>query len=114
MENNRSINTITSSHIFSVNETMTRVHAPIRPSRFLEYKRWPPREMIGNHNKGMRHSLNISWGNTIHVAQPKSVGSPQASSNQHLPANTTTCSPMFISSSYEPLSDPLEVIIHIY
>ncbi|KAL6145022.1 hypothetical protein ACLB2K_055711 [Fragaria x ananassa] len=109
MENNRSINTITSSHIISVNEAMTRVHAPIRPSRFLEDKRWPPREMIGNHNKGMRHSLNISWGNTIHVAQPKSVGSPQASSNQHLPTNTTTCSPKFISSIYEPLSDPLEV-----
>ncbi|KAM5578345.1 two-component response regulator ARR18 [Rosa sericea] len=108
MENHRSINTTTSSHMFSVKEAMTRVNGPIRPSRFLEEKRWPPREMIGNHIRGRRHSVNISWGNTINVTQPNSVGSPQASSNRHLP-NHTTCSPKFISSSYEPLSDPHEV-----
>ncbi|XP_050384627.1 LOW QUALITY PROTEIN: uncharacterized protein LOC126801200 [Argentina anserina] len=109
MKNHRSINTITSSHIFSVKEAVTRIsNGPIRPSsRFLEEKRWPPREMIGNHNKGRRHSLNISWGNTINVAQPKPAGSLQASSSQYL-SNTSTRSPKFVSSSYEPLSDPNE------
>lgn len=94
---------IRSSHMFSAREAMTRVNGPIRPSRFLEEKRWPPREMIGNHMKVIRsHSLNISWRDTIDVAQPNSERSPQASSNVK-----------FISNSYQPLSDPHEVILHI-
>lgn len=89
---------IRSSHMFSAREAMTRVNGPIRLSRFLEEKRWPPREMIGNHMTVRRHSLNISWGDTIDGAQPNSVRSPQSSSNLK-----------FISNSYQPLSDPHEV-----
>lgn len=90
---------IRSSQIFSAREAMTRVNGPIRPSQFLEEKRWPPREMIGNHMNVIRsHCLNISWGDTFDVAQPNSERSPQASSNVK-----------FISNSYQPLSDPHEV-----
>ncbi|KAK9922772.1 hypothetical protein M0R45_031219 [Rubus argutus] len=96
MQNHGSI--IRSSHMFGAREAMTRVNGPIRPSRFLEEKRWPPREMIGNHMKVRRHSLNISWGDTIDVAQANLERSPQACSNLK-----------FISNSYQPLSDPHEV-----
>lgn len=89
--------------MFGAREAMTRVNGPIRPSRFLEEKRWPPREMIGNHMKVRRHSLNISWGDTIDVAQANLERSPQACSNLK-----------FISNSYQPLSDPHEVILHIF
>lgn len=98
---------IRSSHIFHVREAITR-DGPFRPSRFLEEKRWPPCELIGNHTKGRRHLLNFTWGDINYVPQPNNlVWSAKASTiNQHQP---NTCSPKFISSSYEPLSQ-LEVI----
>ncbi|XP_021823024.1 uncharacterized protein LOC110764372 [Prunus avium] len=97
---------IRSSHIFHVREARTR-DGPFRPSRFLEEKRWPPCQLIGNHMKGRRHLLNFTWGDINNVPQPNNlVWSAKASTiNQHQP---NTCSPKFISSSYEPLSQ-LEV-----
>ncbi|KAH0983090.1 hypothetical protein GBA52_010267 [Prunus armeniaca] len=41
---------IKSSNIFHAREAITR-DGPFRPSRFLEEKRWPPCELIGNHMK---------------------------------------------------------------
>ncbi|KAF9590211.1 hypothetical protein IFM89_031866 [Coptis chinensis] len=38
------------------------LNEPIRPSRFLEQKRWPPRDLIDNHHaKNQRFSTNVIW-----------------------------------------------------
>ncbi|XP_016649197.1 PREDICTED: uncharacterized protein LOC103328312 isoform X3 [Prunus mume] len=97
---------IRGSHIFHVREAITRV-GPFRPSRFLEEKRWPPCELIGNHMKGRRHLLSFTWGDINNVPQPDNlVWSAKASTiNQHQP---NTRGPKFISSSYEHLTQ-LEV-----
>ncbi|KAF6174022.1 hypothetical protein GIB67_039973 [Kingdonia uniflora] len=45
-------------------------YGPIRPSRFLEEKRWPPREMIGSQGKNVK--VPISWaGTSCHSLVPQ-------------------------------------------
>lgn len=43
-------------------------NGPIRPSSFLEEKRWPPREFISNHLKEKRVPTDNTWANS--ASQP--------------------------------------------
>ncbi|KAL3522501.1 hypothetical protein ACH5RR_015335 [Cinchona calisaya] len=55
------------SSIFHVMHGSTR-NGPIRPSIFLEEKRWPPREFISNHLKEKRVPTANTWANN--ASQP--------------------------------------------
>ncbi|XP_042479371.1 uncharacterized protein LOC122060242 isoform X2 [Macadamia integrifolia] len=53
------------SHLFDVRNAITATAGPIRRSHFLEEKRWPPRELIGNQAKDrMRNPASIAWAGT--------------------------------------------------
>ncbi|GMN63620.1 hypothetical protein TIFTF001_032700 [Ficus carica] len=77
-----------------VRDAITRAVPPLRPSQFLEEKKWSPREIIGNHR--IRTSqLNFSRGhnNIAHVLA-------QTKANITNPFQLNTCNnPMFGSLS---------------
>lgn len=48
-----------SSHLFDVRDAITG-NGPIRRSQFLEEKKWPPRDIIGNQGKDREIPTNIA------------------------------------------------------
>ncbi|KAI6697233.1 hypothetical protein NL676_017352 [Syzygium grande] len=68
----------------------------MRPSRFLEEKKWPPREFIGSHVTRTRSCSNIYLDDAYNssIAQPSSIWSTMNKFNQ-----TNSCTHMHISSS---------------
>lgn len=91
-------NKLTSSHLFDVREAVTR-NGPIRPSRFLEERKWPPPEMIENQVKD-RINLSNKSSDATYLAQPY-IWSTKARIIKNQP-RPNTFSPIFISDSYEP------------
>ncbi|XP_059664278.1 uncharacterized protein LOC132310055 [Cornus florida] len=103
---------------YSPRDAITGNNGPIRCSRFLEEKRWPPREMIGNHGKGffkfssdgtkfevMSNKINpkpmpISSTGSYGTTQPSIWNTGAATTIKQFPSNT--CNPMFFSNRFEP------------
>lgn len=49
------------SHVFDVRNLISGKGPPIRPSRFLEEKKWPPRETIRNQRNGEKTCVDMTW-----------------------------------------------------
>ncbi|KDP21103.1 hypothetical protein JCGZ_21574 [Jatropha curcas] len=78
----RQINSMTSKdHEQGLDATM-RI-GPLRPSRFLEEKRWPPMEMVKNRWKIMENPNEVTC-NTEPEAHPRSAGSTLFASNDSI------------------------------
>ncbi|XP_058095558.1 two-component response regulator ARR10-like [Magnolia sinica] len=48
------------SHLFDVRDAITG-SGPIRSHQFIEEKRWPPRELVGNQRRDRKFPMNIEW-----------------------------------------------------
>lgn len=108
----------TNSHLFDVRDGGTGI-VPIHTSRFLEEKKWPPRELIENQGKGRNNSQNICWdgsysellsnqmhpkiisvGGNNYAMQPSIWSTNPSIINKQLQSNR--CNPLFLSNSFEP------------
>ncbi|KAI4322779.1 hypothetical protein L6164_022444 [Bauhinia variegata] len=61
-------NMMTISHIFDVQEAITK-YGPLRPSQFLEEKKWPSRQGAGAQGYQKQESLSFSWDDK-YTSQP--------------------------------------------
>ncbi|KAA8526285.1 hypothetical protein F0562_008512 [Nyssa sinensis] len=105
-----------SSNLYDMGDSITG-NGPMRPSRFLEEKKWPPREMIRNQGTCGIGSLRFSWNGTnsellSQHLNPKPMPTTASHSTQpsiwRLGTNTNdkqvqpnTCNSMFISNRSE-------------
>ncbi|XP_031256084.1 uncharacterized protein LOC116114073 [Pistacia vera] len=102
-------NKLANSHLFDVKEAITRnTSGPIRPSRFLEDKRWPPRETFENQEQGR---FICSWDDNSAVkSSPDNWMAKSINIDGQFQQNK--CSSMFTSTGYdskfEKTSPPLE------
>ncbi|XP_034701416.1 putative two-component response regulator ARR21 [Vitis riparia] len=119
----------TNSHLFDVRDGGTGI-VPIHTSRFVEEKKWPPRELIENQGKGRNNSLNICWdgsysellsnqmhpkpisfGGNNYAMQPSIWSTNPSIINKQLQSNR--CNPLFLSNSFEPeFESPFRVELH--
>ncbi|XP_038902174.1 two-component response regulator ARR18-like [Benincasa hispida] len=106
----------TTSHIYEVANAISRSTTPIRPSRFLEDKKWPPHHLITTqhfrinniNNNPQKHYFRPNILNIQQQQQSNSLWNPKLTSfnhHDHLhPSPTTSSSPLFklSRSSFEP------------
>ncbi|KAJ4981864.1 hypothetical protein NE237_032701 [Protea cynaroides] len=94
------------SHLFDVRNAITGI-GPIQGIHFLEEKKWPPREIIGNQGKDRKVPANIAWASTSlqPVANQTLKMQPYGwSINNNSDSNS--CDPVVISDDFEPEYEP--------
>ncbi|KAF2309537.1 hypothetical protein GH714_003741 [Hevea brasiliensis] len=69
----RQISTLTSNDVEQGLDTTMQI-GPLRPSRFLEERRWPPLEMIKNRWKVTKNPTDITCPNTCSEPEPHQIG----------------------------------------
>ncbi|XP_024026539.1 uncharacterized protein LOC21393650 [Morus notabilis] len=102
----KGINKRTSSQIFDLRDAIiTRTVPPLRPSQFLEEKKWPPREnIIGNHRITSRRTsqlMNFSRGHNNVNAHDHVDMFAQTKANitsTNYPFQLNTCTDPFLAS----------------
>lgn len=97
----------TTSHIYEVANAISRSTTPIRPSRFLEDKKWPPHHLItthhfrinSNNNNAHKNHFRPNIVNIQQQQQSNSLWNPKLTNFNHhdhlLPPPTTSPSPLF-------------------
>ncbi|KAF8409060.1 hypothetical protein HHK36_005132 [Tetracentron sinense] len=85
-------------------------NGPIRPSQFLEEKKWPPRQMISNQGKNREIPLTISWASSSsqHLARqirptPMSLGSTYTFQSSGWNPRTSSSDRQFESNLHDPI-----------
>ncbi|KAK9267429.1 hypothetical protein L1049_009855 [Liquidambar formosana] len=88
----------------------TTRNGPVRPSRFLEEKRWPPFEMLGNQWKDKKITTNNTWSNASSQPQvhhthskPRSTGATYYTRPSEWNSENNTKIRQFQSNSHDPI-----------
>ncbi|KAH7577057.1 hypothetical protein JRO89_XS01G0199200 [Xanthoceras sorbifolium] len=99
------------SQILDMEEEITR-NGAIRPSRFLEEKKWPPREIIGNQKLSINNPLISNWDDNFAVRSSSTCIARAINIDDQLQPNTFNSIFMSSIDSYDSKfenSRPLEV-----